>query len=252
MIAAEILKIRKRRGLIAAALFLSIGVVLIFFGYDAIAHATSPAGNGPAGGLKHFDDAVQELGIFFGSLTAVLIGAEAGSTDYASGTFRDMVVTGRSRLRLFLVRVPAALAVSLTMILAAFAIATAATFSFAGSGQPTPDGTLIAESALWLVCVNATLVMIAVGLASLTRSRTGSLVGLIGWQLIASRILIHIDSLGSVRSIVPDAAFGKLKPGALFREGTVPMSVLTAVAVLLVWSALWTALGARRTQTADA
>lgn len=251
MIRAEILKVTRRRGLMAFALFLSAGVLVIFFGYNAIAHASDPVRNGPAGGLHRFDDATQELGIFFGSLAAILIGAEAGSTDAASGVFRDMVVTGRSRLKLFLVRVPAAVAISWAMVALGFALATAACFVFAG-GRPTPGAALVVESGIWVLAANATLCIIAVGVASLTGSRAGALTGLIGWQLIASRILISIGSLGSVRAVVPDAALAKLKPGDVLRDGAVSMSVLAAVLVLIAWCAVWGALGAWRTRTADA
>lgn len=251
MIRAEILKITRRRGLMAFALFLSVGVLALFFGYNAIAHASDAAKSGPAGGQHNFDNAVQELGLFFGSLTAILVGAEAGSTDVANGVFRDMVVTGRPRLRFFLVRVPAAVLVSWAMIALAFALMTIACFVFAGR-LPTPSASLILESGAWVLATNATLCIIAVGIASLTGSRAGTLAGLIGWQLIASRILISIDSLGSTRAIVPDAAFGKLKPGELLREGTVSMSSLAAVLVLIGWCAVWGGLGAWRTRTADA
>ncbi len=41
--------------------------------------------------------------IFFGPLAAILIGTEAGAGDISAGVFRDLVVTGRSRLALFAV-----------------------------------------------------------------------------------------------------------------------------------------------------
>ncbi len=39
-----------------------------------------------------------------------MIGIDAGAGDLSAGVFRDLVVTGRSRLALFASRVPAALA----------------------------------------------------------------------------------------------------------------------------------------------
>jgi hypothetical protein len=47
-------------------------VLLIFFGYNAIQHASDPFKNEPAGGAHGFDRAVRVLGLFFGMLTAIL------------------------------------------------------------------------------------------------------------------------------------------------------------------------------------
>ena len=67
-----------------------------------IEHASNPAQYGPAGGLQHFARMLSLLGVFVGPVAAVLIGAEAGAGDLAAGVFRDNVLTGRSRLALFL------------------------------------------------------------------------------------------------------------------------------------------------------
>ena len=98
MFGAEILKLRRNRAVMGLAFVLSIGVVLLFFGYSAIEHASNPAMNGPAGGVDRFERAVRALALIFGALTAALIGTEAGTADLSSGVFRDLVATGRSRL----------------------------------------------------------------------------------------------------------------------------------------------------------
>ena len=108
MFGAEILKLRRNRAVMGLAFVLSICVVLLFFGYSAIEHASNPAMNGPAGGVDRFERAVRALALIFGALTAALIGTEAGTADLSSGVFRDLVATGRSRLSLFFVRAPAA------------------------------------------------------------------------------------------------------------------------------------------------
>jgi len=138
MIGAEILKLRRNRGLMVFAGLLSVGVVVILFGVTAIEHASDPAKNAPAGGMNGFEHAVRALGVYFGVLTAVLIGGEAGTADIASGVFRDLVATGRSRLSLFAVRAPAAIVVSLAFVMSAYLVSIAAIFLFAG-GDPTPS-----------------------------------------------------------------------------------------------------------------
>ena len=48
------------------------------------------------------------------------LGAAAGTTDLSDGMFRHLVITGRSRLALFLARIPAGLAVTVPLVALAF------------------------------------------------------------------------------------------------------------------------------------
>ena len=74
------------------------------------------------------------MALFFGPLAAILIGVEAGTADSSAGVFRDLVVTGRSRLALFASRVPAALALCWSVIIAAYCPGCcSATFVFASN-----------------------------------------------------------------------------------------------------------------------
>ena len=137
MIGAEILKVRRNRSVMAFALLLTAGVVVLMFGYTAIEHASNPAQNAPAGGTLGFTRGVRSLGEFLGMLAAVLIGAEVGTADLGSGVFRDLVTTGRSRLALFAVRLPAAAIVTLCLSAIAYGLVLIGTFVFAG-GTATP------------------------------------------------------------------------------------------------------------------
>jgi hypothetical protein len=249
MIGAEILKLRRNRAVMGLAFVLSICVVLLFFGYTAIEHASNPATNGPAGGAHHFEQAVRALGLVFGALTAALIGTEAGTADLSSGVFRDLVATGRSRLSLFSVRAPAATMVTLAFNGVGFVIALAASFVFAGA-LPTPGLSLILQSAAWLVLSNAILVGLAVGVGSLTGSRALTLTAVIGWQAIVTEMLLGVTSLGSVRDGLLTPALGQLAP---FNINTgVTMATGVAVVVAVAWLLIPAAVGAWRTQTRDA
>jgi hypothetical protein len=81
---------------------------------------------------------------------------------------------------------------------------------------------------------------------------------LIGWQLIASRILENIESLGSSRRLILSQAVAHFSPIDLGEHhgprggATVTMSTGMAVIVVLVWIAVFVALGAWRTRTTDA
>ena len=72
----------------------------------------------------------------FGFIIAATLGATAGTTDLTDGVFRHLVITGRSRLALYLARIPAGLSILLPLVAVAFAIVCLVT-SFAGTPQPT-------------------------------------------------------------------------------------------------------------------
>jgi ABC-type transport system involved in multi-copper enzyme maturation permease subunit len=143
MAGADFLKLRKKRGTLIWALVLAWAPIVIFYAVTAIQHASNSVKYGPAGGTASFHDGVRLLGgLLFGPLVAILIGVEAGTNDASAGVFRDLVVTGRSRVALFASRVPAALALCWAIVVSAYALVLLGTFVFAGD-LPTPDGALI-------------------------------------------------------------------------------------------------------------
>jgi ABC-type transport system involved in multi-copper enzyme maturation permease subunit len=251
MIWADLLRLRKKRGFMALVLAVVLGPLVVWSGYEVIEHASNAAQYGPAGGLQHFAKFLNLLGVFMGPVAAVLIGAEAGAGDLASGVFRDNVLTGRSRLALFLARIPAALAVTFAVTGVAFAVAVAVTFGFAG-GLPTPSLSVVLESAAWLALANGLVCVVAIGVASLTGSRPGTITALIGWELVLSPLLIAATTLGSLRRGLLDGTLLFLKPGPTGGAPMIPMPVAVAVVVLAAWLLVLPTLGAWRMQTRDA
>jgi ABC-type transport system involved in multi-copper enzyme maturation permease subunit len=252
MTGADLLKLRKKRGTVIWALVLAALPVIIFFTVKAVQHSSNSMEHGPAGGIHGFEDGLRLLALLMGPLAAVLIGAEAGASDSTAGVFRDLVVTGRSRLALFATRVPAALAVCWSVVLAGYALVLLATFVFAG-GQPTPDGALIAEGLGFAFLAAGVVCAVAVGFAALTNSRAASITALIGWQLILSPILASIGELGSARKLLLEQGIVHFRPLNVHdHAGIVNMSTATALVVMLAWLAIFLALGAWRTRTMDA
>jgi ABC-type transport system involved in multi-copper enzyme maturation permease subunit len=251
MVWADLLRLRKKRGFIALVLAVVLVPLVIATGYNVIQHASDPAAHGPAGGLHYFGRVLDLLGIFMGPVAAILVGAEAGAGDLAAGVFRDNVLTGRSRTALFLARIPAALVVCLSVTALGFVTGLAATFGFAG-GLPTPSASLILESAGWLALANSVVCVIAIGVASLTGSRPGTITALIGWQLVLSPLLVQSTNLGSLRNGLLDGVMLFLKPGPASGAPTITMSVAVAVLVLGAWLMALPVLGAWRTRTRDA
>lgn len=252
MIGAEVLKVRRNRSVMAFAWLLTVGVVVLMYGYIQLRHASDPVHHGPAGGMDGFSHGVRDLGEFFGMLAAVLIGAEVGTADLSSGVFRDLVTTGRSRLALFGVRLPAAAIVSLGMSAVAYAVVLVATFAFAGS-DPTPSLSLVLQGAGWIALSNVVVAALSVGVGSLTGSRALTLTGVIGWQAILTSILVNVTSLGSTRDALLTPALDQLIPVNGGGGGNqVIMATGVAVLVTCAWLVIPQVAGAWRTGTRDA
>lgn len=250
LVSAEFLKLRKRRGLVISAV--ALAVVPMIIGYTVLLsiHAANPGKHGPAGGLENLSGSMDIL-LQFSVVAAILVGATLGAGDLGSGVFRELVVTGRSRLALFAARVPAGLALILPIVGAGFAITATGSTVFAGS-LAAPSATLLLESAAWLGLVTAVSLVLALGVSSTLGSR-GTAIGIVlGWQIVAVPVLLEIRALGSLREGLLGAATGRLEPAALFDGSTVPMSLPAATLVIAVWIVVPLAVGAWRTFTRDA
>ncbi|HEV3282753.1 MAG TPA: hypothetical protein VG010_00995 [Solirubrobacteraceae bacterium] len=251
MTGADLLKLRKKRGTVIWAVVLAVLPLLVFFIFRAVQHSSEPAQHGPAGGISGFTDALRAVALFFGPLAAILIGVEAGAGDSSAGVFRDLVVTGRSRLALFATRVPAALALCWAVIGAAYAVLVIGTFAFA-SGSPDPSAATILNGLGFTLLATGVICAVAVGFSSLTASRPTALTVLIGWQLVASPILASISSLGSSRKALLSQALVGFSPVHVSdRAGTIAMSHGLAIFVIAAWLAVLLGLGAWRTRTMD-
>jgi hypothetical protein len=247
LISAEILKLRRRRGLMAWTLLLTVGAVVIAYGVVAALHGASPATHGPAGGVHNLQN-LMWLVINLGGVAAVMIGVTAGSQDVTAGVFRDLVVTGRSRSALFRVRYPGALAVYVPMLAAAFGLAVAGSFAFAG-GTATPTLHEIVHYGLAAGSLSIVTLAVAVALGALMPPRIATGV-LIAWNAILADLLLSIPNLGGAREAIDTGAAAHFAP-ALFKS-PVSMATGTAVIVLVMWVALAQRAGAWWTKRIDA
>ncbi len=122
MITTRFKELRKRRGLMIALIVVNIGIPTIFLVVRLLAHAFAPKSYGPAGGYGIYTALVAGVMYIFGFIVAATLGCTAGSIDLTEGMFRHLVVTGRSRLALYLARIPAGLAIVVTMVAIGFTI----------------------------------------------------------------------------------------------------------------------------------
>lgn len=248
---ADLLKLRKKRGTVAFALLFACVPLVIAFLVTALQHASNAAKYQPAGGMHGFRDGLMLLALFMGPLAAILIGAEAGAADVSSGVFRDLVVTGGSRLGLFAARVPAALALCWSVIALAYVMLIAGTFLFASS-LATPDAGMILDGLGFVALATGVVCAVTVGLASLTPSKPGAITAAIGWQLVASPLIASISSLGSSRKLILSQALSHFSPVRIAAGSHVTMSAGAAALITAVWLAALLGLGAWRTRSVDA
>lgn len=254
LIGAEILKLRKRRGLMIVCALITFGLIAVVDTVLIVMHAVNPDKHGPAGGIENFGAASGVLA-HLASVAAVLIGATAGAGDLGAGVFRELVVTGRSRLALFVARLPGGLAVLWTFVLVAYAAAVFVAYAFAGSSAK-PSLALVVEVGLWLLLNTGFYYVLALGFASLVGSRSTAIAVLLAFRLLVAPILASISLLGEARKAVPIGPLDRLVPARMtgdLRQGPdLRLSLAAAVIVLAVWIVVSLGAGAWRTQTRDA
>jgi ABC-2 family transporter protein len=253
LVDAEFLKLRRRLGLVSLALGLTAVPALIML-------AVTGGGDLDSGGMRSFAD---QLGVvaMLTVVCGILVGATVGTADVTSGVFRDLVVTGRSRLDLYAARVPAGLTLVLVAAAAGFAIVVAtahlsagtvpATFDRFGTVAPT-TGTLV-ESGLWLALVGAISFGLAFGVASVIGSSGSSIAILLGLWLVVTPLLQSFDPDGWLFDALVLAGLDRVMPEDLrVGDPATQMSLAAGIAVLVAWTSIPLLAGAWRTMTRDA
>jgi hypothetical protein len=134
LITTKHLDLRKRRGLMAVAVLLIVGLPVLVLGIRLLYHLFDPHHSGPAGNPSIFQDLMNPMDEF-GFIIAATLGTAAGTTDLTDGMFRHLVITGRSRLALYLARIPAGLSIVLPLVAVAFTMLCLVT-SYAGTPRP--------------------------------------------------------------------------------------------------------------------
>ena len=247
LIAADVLKLRRRRGMLSIGLLLTLGAMALVFIVMAIQHAGNPAEYGPAGGLQNYENSIGFLGAM-ALIVGAIIGATSGTQDLESGVFRDLAATGRSRTALFASRAAGACVVVLPIMGLTALLTAAASIVLAGS-PPAPDAGDVIAGTMGVLAAGALSTAVAVGVSTLVASR-GPLIGiLLGLYLAISPLLIAMDFLGSARQAIPQVAVSRI--GDLPPAGDVHTALVTAVLVVVTWSAAALGLGAWRTRTRE-
>jgi hypothetical protein len=243
LVAAELLKLRRRRPLVAVSLVLIVAPMVVSFVVLVVLHAVNPGKYGPAGGIDNLRGALHLLSQI-GVVAAILIGVNAGAGDLAAGVFRELVITGRPRLSLYAARIPGGLAFLLPLLALSLAIAATASVTLSGSGQK-PGAALLLHYGAWVALVTTIALLLALGVSSLLDSRATSIGVLLAWQLAVAPLLLQT---GKLDPLLLGAALERLEPSG---EST-SISLTTAIVLIVAWTIVPLAAGAWRTHTRDA
>ena len=122
MIATRFMELRRRRALMVTLMLVTIALPAGFLADRLVLHAVAPSTYGPAGGYDVYVSLTAGVMYVFGFIVAATLGCTAGSVDLTDGMFRHLVITGRSRVALYLARIPAGLAIIWSLVAVGFAI----------------------------------------------------------------------------------------------------------------------------------
>jgi hypothetical protein len=268
LIGVKFLELRKRRTLMIVTMLFTVALPVIFYAIRLILHASSPAHYAPAGE----PDAFATIGTLmdeFGFIIATVLGATAATADLTDGMFRHLVITGRSRLALYLARIPAGLAILLSLAAVGITVAclvTAFAHSPLTAGEVVPSAGAMVRSGLWLELDLIIGFTVGLGLGSLMGQRTVPVILLIVLEIIITpRLVGHpLPHLLNGERLFVGVAMAQLKPAAL-AGGTVitpqgamtgphlpPMPTWALITVITGWIIGWSAIGAWKMITRDA
>jgi hypothetical protein len=242
MVSAELLKLRKRRGLFWSTLVLVVAPVVVGYAVLTLQHALDPDHAGPAGGITNLRSTYEFLAQI-GIVAAIMVGVTAGGGDLGAGIFRELVVTGRSRVALFGVRFPGGALFLAPYVLAAAVLASIASVALPSS-EPKPGGLVMVEYACWLGLALLTGFAIAIGVGSLLSGRVA--IGLLlAWQFILTPLLL---GTGKLDPVLVTAALRRIEPGST----NVSISPSVALLTIAAWTVIPLLAGAWRTARSDA
>lgn len=254
LVSADVLKLRRNRSLAAVTAVLTVGAVAITVAVMELLHVVNAAKHGPAGGITNLGH-IAFLIAALGTAAAAIVGSRVGAGDKDAGVYRDLVVTGRSRVALYLSRIPAGFMFLLPFVAGAYALEAVASVVLAGS-NPVPDTRLLILTGLWTVLEVGFFYLLSVAIAALLGSRSYAIGVVLAFRLAITPIVASISALGIVRELMPGVAMQALTPSALgdaARQGpAIAMSTGAVAAVLLVWAVAAVALAGWRDVTRDA
>lgn len=245
MLRAESKKLLRRRGVMAFTVLLTVGVVIVTFAILEIYHLSNPVKYTPIGGTSGFNKVI----LILSELTIIptsILGSTAGSQDMESGVIRDMIVTGRSKMAVFMLRIEGSVAVWIIPEIVAYLVGVAIIFGFSG-GNPDPALHQLIEGGLYCLGVSLAFMLTASGLASLFGTRGPAIAVMIGWTFVIESILLNVSALGPIRDAFLTTAISSLSPipheARRLKAAGVSPSLLVDYLTIIGWPLVMNVLG---------
>ncbi len=254
LVGADLLKLRKSPSLNVVTAFLTIGSIVITVAIMETLHLANPAKHGPVGGVPDLGHFAALVGLL-GAVAAAIVGARVGAGDIDAGVYRDLVVSGRSRLSLYLSRFAGGAAFLLPFVAVAYTIAAVSSVALAGSNA-APHTRVLVLTGLWAVLDVMFYFVLSVAISVLFGSASYAIGVVLALRLAVMPVVVSISALGIFRELMPVAAIESITPAALGnapRMGPdIPMSIGAVAAVHVIWAALAVAFAGWRDVTRDA
>jgi ABC-type transport system involved in multi-copper enzyme maturation permease subunit len=182
------------------------------------------------------------ISVVFGTVIGAIFGAE----DVASGTLRYILLTGFSRLRLFLIRIPVLAIVAIGAALPAFVLLLIGALILPHAGEPSVTASDVGRLLLSLVLNVGIYALIAYGIGVAIRSTGGAIALALGLNLIGISLFNLITlAVPGVEPWLLDSALTRVSDGG-------DTSIAIAIVALIVWPAVFLAIGLVRALRTEA
>jgi ABC-type transport system involved in multi-copper enzyme maturation permease subunit len=238
LLRAEVRRVLGRRGSIVGATIFNL-----LFGVGVLIWAlTSDAAHGDE--ALHDGAGLLQVAV---AISAIVLGAVAGSWDVDHGTMRYLVLTGVPRPRLALIRAPG-LAIAIVVVsLPAIALVLLATAVAPGPGPQGGDGWIELFYGVWVAGIAYGLLSLTIG--TFLKSSTVAITVALLVNLVGSQIAALIQD--KVSHTLGDLLFSEAARIVIGREHDDVLSLGVAAVVLVVWLVALLGAAALRVQRAE-
>lgn len=241
LVEADVLKLRRRRGLWWSTLLIPPGIVAIVALLGALITDSDIQG-----GAQFARDARSSVAFVLG-IIAALLGARLGADEHALGTFRYQVLTGRPRLQLFASKIGA-----LVVIVTAAALLATVVVAVGSLLPPTKGGPGIGLTdlgkAFWDAWVPGVVYgCVALGVGSLIRASGGAIALSLVLQFAGISIFLALTLIdSSLKYVILSSALDRVTENTV-DDSDLYQTLGGAIVCILVWIGAFLGAGAYRT-----
>ncbi len=191
-----------------------------------------------------------EIVTFVLLILATLIGATLGAEDTANGTLRYILLTGFSRIRLYLVRLPIVAIVGILVSLPALPILVIAVVVLPNEGAPSISASDLWQTFLSFAATTTVYGLIAYGIGTAIRSTGGAIAVALGINIVGMNLarLIALWQPGAEDWTLPVALANAT--GSVTASGDT--SIVFALLALLIWCGVFLVVGLARALRTEA